>query len=432
MLFSFLRHAATQIADHEFWLLWVYGVPLLLASYLPLPVLGACFATLPLFWIARRVALGTWSVSTPLDLPISLLLVMGLVGSVVSVNPATSARIYAELIGCVALYYGVVNGLSARTDETVQNLAQGHLPWNFSAEVWLLVGLAGAMAVIGVLGLNDTSKIPLISRLYVFLPTLESLFSISRRFSSNNVAGAIAPVIPLCLAWAWTQTAKRRALMLALSLCLLLAVILTQSRGAGLGLVAGLLVLAVWRFPKLILLVPIAIILIASLTMTGAVDPNVIFVSDATPSASSRLELWSRALYMLQDFPFTGVGLGNFEKVLDTLYPVFFASSDTSLPHAHNVYLQMGVEYGLPGLVAFMGVVTATVAAGVYMTFTARGTSRSYVAIGLLGGLVTYLVHGLTDYAAFSTKTAVIFWLMVGLIMALRLLTLRLPSGIRQ
>ena len=35
------------------------------------------------------------------------------------------------------------------------------------------------------------------------------------------------------------------------------------------------------------------------------------------------IEIWSRALYALQDFPFTGVGLGAFRRVVNVLYPLF-------------------------------------------------------------------------------------------------------------
>lgn len=109
---SFLRRVATLIADNEFWLLWVYGAPLLLASNLPLWLLLGALCTVPFFWLARRSARGNWSVAAPLDVPLTLLLLLGLVGVAVSIDPLYSARVYAELLGGVALYFGLLNGLS--------------------------------------------------------------------------------------------------------------------------------------------------------------------------------------------------------------------------------------------------------------------------------------------------------------------------------
>ena len=48
----------------------------------------------------------------------------------------------------------------------------------------------------------------------------------------------------------------------------------------------------------------------------------------ASHSAWMRLEIWSRAIYMLQDFPFTGIGMGAFRQVANLLYPFFLAGPD--------------------------------------------------------------------------------------------------------
>ena len=55
-------------------------------------------------------------------------------------------------------------------------------------------------------------------------------------------------------------------------------------------------------------------------------------------SLDSRVEIWSRALYALQDFPFTGVGLGTFRRVVNLLYPLFLVPPDVDIAHAHNIF----------------------------------------------------------------------------------------------
>src|SRR5205085_2072334 len=66
-----------------------------------------------------------------------------------------------------------------------------------------------------------------------------------------------------------------------------------------------------------------------------------------------RAELWSRAMSMLQDFSFTGVGLGMYGKVANVLYPFFLIPPDAEMGHAHNHFLQVAVDLGIPGLVIY-------------------------------------------------------------------------------
>ena len=48
-----------------------------------------------------------------------------------------------------------------------------------------------------------------------------------------------------------------------------------------------------------------------------------------------------------------------------TLYPVALSISDAPQPHTHNLYLQMGVDLGLGGLTAFLGMVITALGMGV-------------------------------------------------------------------
>ena len=66
-------------------------------------------------------------------------------------------------------------------------------------------------------------------------------------------------------------------------------------------------------------------------------------------SLEGRIEVWSRAISMIQDFLFTGIGRGSFGPLADTLYPFFLAAPGTG-PHAHNLFLQVAVDLGILGL----------------------------------------------------------------------------------
>ncbi|MBI4790786.1 MAG: hypothetical protein HY782_27470, partial [Chloroflexi bacterium] len=264
-----VRRGSTFIAGHEFWLLWVYGAPLLFAKNLPLPIFAASLATIPLFWLARRIARGRWSIATPLDLPLVLLLLMGLVGVAVSVDSALSARIYGELLGGVALYYGIVNGLPAA------RLGRG---------VWFFLLLGAAMGLVGWLGMRYLEKFLPIPFMYEYMPRLEFPFLNSSGFTANLVAGAVAPALPIAFAWAWTLSRRQRGLVLAFAVFFSSIVVLTQSRGAILGLLVAGAILLLWRAPRLIWLAAAAALLgVAAVFWLGPANvTEVLLVSDST------------------------------------------------------------------------------------------------------------------------------------------------------
>ena len=71
--------------------------------------------------------------------------------------------------------------------------------------------------------------------------------------------------------------------------------------------------------------------------------------TQALGGLDGRLEVWSRALFMTQDFPFTGIGMGTFRQVANAMYPFFLAGPDADIPHAHNLFLQVAVTWACRG-----------------------------------------------------------------------------------
>ena len=401
---SLLRRAASWIAEYEFWLLWVFGVPLILSSNLPQIVFYLALATIPIFWVARRIVTGALSVQTPLDLPLGLIILLGMVGMAVSIDVQLSAYTYAEWLGGIAVYYGIVNSATST-----------RLRWG----VWLLLALGCTMGVLGMLGMTFTDKFLPVA-LYPFLPKLNVSFLNPRGFTPNIVAGAIAPVIPLALVWMSRQRGLQRAFIISVAILLIGVVLLTQSRGAFLGLMVAFVVLGVWRFPSLKWLMPLGVLIFLMVLVSIGPLPlgEWMLVSDSTGTVAGRWELWQRALFIFQDFPFTGIGLSTFQQVVPVIYPLFLNAPSAPLPHAHNYYLQMGVDFGIGGMIAYLGLVTAALAVG-WRTVAraARGTSQ-WLVMGLLAGYLVFLIHSLLDAVAVSTKVSIVVWFLLGLLMA--------------
>ena len=153
---------------------------------------------------------------------------------------------------------------------------------------------------------------------------------------------------------------------------------------------------------------------------------NSLLIMEATGTSQSRFELWQRAIYMMQDFPYTGIGLGTFSRVAPVMYPFFLAGPDAVIPHAHNLFLQMGVDLGLPGFVAFIALIIAFSFTALQAIRLAKGSEFEPLAVGLFCGFIVYLIHGLLDNVTFSTKPGTVIWVIMGLTVALWL-KLRAP-----
>jgi putative inorganic carbon (HCO3(-)) transporter len=134
-----------------------------------------------------------------------------------------------------------------------------------------------------------------------------------------------------------------------------------------------------------------------------------------------RLEIWSRATQVIGDFPLTGTGLGSFRVAVPALYP-YVMSDPEKVHHAHNVFLQIGSDLGLFGLIAFLGLLAALLSSGVRALNASKKSNdplRVWLVIGCMGGLVALLTHGLVDCVTWGTRAAPAGWAVLGLLAAL-------------
>jgi putative inorganic carbon (HCO3(-)) transporter len=138
-------------------------------------------------------------------------------------------------------------------------------------------------------------------------------------------------------------------------------------------------------------------------------------VATFSPSLSDRAEIWSRAIYGIQDFSLTGMGLGTFRYIMPVLYPLFTVSPEADLGHAHNEWLQAGVDVGLLGLIAFVALQGLALVLA-YRAFRQPAPALlRWLMAGVLAGLVAHTVFGLTDAVALGAKPGVFFWLLLAL-----------------
>ncbi len=113
------------------------------------------------------------------------------------------------------------------------------------------------------------------------------------------------------------------------------------------------------------------------------------------------------------------MGMNNFRKVVHILYPLFLVSPDTDIAHAHNHWLQAGLDLGIPGMIAYMALWLG-LALLLWQSWRQAQTSwLKVLSLGFAGCLTAYFVYGLLDTIALGARPGFVFWGMVGLIAAL-------------
>jgi len=109
------------------------------------------------------------------------------------------------------------------------------------------------------------------------------------------------------------------------------------------------------------------------------------------------------------------------------LYPLFLVAPDVDFGHAHNEFLQAGLDLGIPGLIAFIALYIGAfwMLANVWKRSPnpqlATFKMQRATILGLGGGLAAHLLYGLTDAVALGAKPGVLFWMLLGLIAGLHL-----------
>jgi O-antigen ligase len=237
----------------------------------------------------------------------------------------------------------------------------------------------------------------------------------------NVIAAALTLVLPFAMTalLRLQLSMKIRLFVVAAVVIMVFGEIILQSRGALAGMLVGFGIALAFCVKRLRMLAIVAPILIACISVAFFwFEPT--WVAWLKNSAlDARAVNWLCGRYLFQDFMFTGVGLGNFNLACTRLYPELMR--EPSLPYAHNLWLEIGLETGVFGLLACSALVVHALRASVAAVFQAEDFhQRQVFALCVLCSLCAGLTHGLVDAVPWGTvKPAPLFWLIVGLGLAL-------------
>ena len=206
--------------------------------------------------------------------------------------------------------------------------------------------------------------------------------------------------------------------------CLLVitaAIMVAASRGGFLALLAAMIWFA-WhsnRRTRNFFLVGGVVACIVLLSPLSALDRLVHPTKDDRNATDARLVIWKGGLRMILENPVMGIGLGNFKETVG-----FYAKAE-EMPEgelvwrqAHNTYIEIAAEMGVPGLLCFLAILLLTFRS---LSRVRRQTERSgpafvhIAAKGIQAGLLGFALGAFFV----STQFLKMFWFMLFLSMCL-------------
>jgi putative inorganic carbon (HCO3(-)) transporter len=377
---------------------------------------------IPALLLVRWLVYGHLWTRTPLDVWLIIFLVICLINVLVADSGAPPFRrtsdpaysflvlICRPLLGVALIVYFVEY---ARLHQRLDGLLMATL---------VMGGIVGVLA----LGASQwTTKSAQLYALVEMMPNIrDSLapFDAKGGFNVNEIAGALAWLCPVAAGltvYQWRRwTRPLRWVSAVVFGGLLMALMLGQSRFALAGVLVGLMLLAGLLLPKRERRIAwgllLALGIIEFLIVLNVFSARAVLLERDQSSFTTRLYLWRSVGYILSDHPLTGVGLNMFrDGRVRNLYPVPEYRQPV-LPHAHQEWLQIGADAGLPGLVVFLALQGA-VAVMLYRSYRRGDASARAVAVGVGTGLLAHAVFGLGDAITLWDRFAFLGWWLIAL-----------------
>lgn len=269
---------------------------------------------------------------------------------------------------------------------------------------------------------------------------------IAMPFFENHCIYAAYLCVTFCFLISFAMTGTRGTWQLVCAMCtgiVGLAIALTFVRASWISLVVvlGYLIVRLRRrsvgVDLLVLLMAamsILLLVLASTDVGELIWQRITTVGDTQyVSNHDRIDRWMAAYRMWIDHPVTGVGYGAYPDIYSEY--VFFqeAYSTEIRMGAHNLYLEILAELGIPGLLVFL---TLLIVFRNEATFVQNRTADPVIQACMLGakaGMLSILAHSFFNNLGPSDKISLTLWLLFSIVLVCKRITYEVePSRARE
>lgn len=271
-------------------------------------------------------------------------------------------------------------------------------------------------------------------------------YAMIRPFFNDHTSfgAALAFCIPAGFYMVWKRENSKIQEVFYLIVLLLFsaAFVFSYSRAAWLSLpVAALVVLFVflkisWKLilPVIMTLVLIIFISWPAIIMrlnenkqasSGEIENHIRSMTNIRSDVSNleRVNRWKSAVRMFKEKPLLGWGPATYQFQ----YAPFQISGEKTIistnygegGNAHSEYLGTLVDSGIPGVLLYILLLIISIRRGIIIWSTHKDKQIRYLALALIAGLVTYVIHGGLNNFLDTDKISALFWGTIAAIVAI-------------
>lgn len=311
-------------------------------------------------------------------------------------------------------------------------IAAGQLAWFWRGRIWLLVApvvmIGWLQAVVGLSQFYSMREVrvksEVISGTYIYHNHFSGLLEIALfpaiwwavstwRAGTNRQTQAAVPALKVVL-------------YAGMAACLLAGIVVSQSR---MGFVSTIAAVAATLLLLLTSLATTKIRALAVLVIIGVIASLLIFLptqelvarfgelaAEDDLAKDARALIWQNTTHLIANYPWTGVGLGAYEH---GLYEFKTASPLNTVDYAHNDYLQVLGELGIPGAALLGALAVWIVGRALSFATTMRRRSNWELSMGLVGTFLVLGLHSLADFNLYLPANAVALAWFAGIAVSL-------------
>jgi putative inorganic carbon (HCO3(-)) transporter len=376
------------------------------------------FFVVPLMWGLRAFLKGRFLERTLLDLPILLLLIQVFVSCLVVSDISRSLSKVAGVLFGVAFFFVMIAML--QNEKLI------------FPSVVAYVGGGSVFAVLGLLGMFtfQVKYLGILARIKDGLPHINfKLPGAEEGFHPNAVGGTLLLIAPLVLVLIFrrffenkknTEVVKKTGINLwavFLSIFLLFVILMTQSRGTWIALILSSVIMAVLTsstikrkiIAGLLGAISFAVFGFAYILLLGPRKPS-LGIPELIGSFSDRGQVWMIGIKTIIKNPLTGIGMNQIRFLPEVGY---------EKSHVHNHLINIGAELGLPGLIAYLGILFGIAIMVYEIVRKCENPTLKMVALSLGWGQLAHFIFGISDSIPLGAKTSIFFWFSAALIAAI-------------
>ena len=240
-------------------------------------------------------------------------------------------------------------------------------------------------------------------------PGLRRVFSTMA--NPNNYAEYLILFLPFCVSFALKrESARGKFLAVSMLAPMFIALALTSSRSAYLAAAGAAALYVFFANKRLIPLLALALILAAPFMPASIVGRLMTIGSDS--SSKYRLMIWEASVAALKDFWVFGVGMG--PAAFNKIYRIYSNQNAVNAMHAHNLFLQVWIENGIFGFVAFAAFYAGLIKKLISGLAARSGIKTDGYRIAALCSLVGFAAFGTVEYTWFYPRVTLSFWIVAG------------------